>query len=134
MRDSSPQLHYITPQEQQRVSLTESRMADVHDTPDNMPPNIDPVVISWADMAKRTPFSESTFKQKFAPYLRENHYVIRDQLGKRVVYWTWESMLKAGIIRCARERQLLKAARKAERLASEQEPVIIGNTCKGIDE
>lgn len=53
------------------------------------------LLMGWAEIAKHTPFSESTIRKKFKPAMIKSGIVFKSRLGrgKRPTWWTTESLL-----------------------------------------
>jgi len=68
----------------------------------------DRILRGWTEIESITPWADTPdlLRRRDGQWLRDNGYVLKDKLGERVKVWTWESLLKAGLIMLSQRKQV----------------------------
>ena len=83
--------------------------------PKPKPAQQDRILTGWKEIASITPWADHNTQTAITghdrQWLRNNGYVIRSVIRMKTVIWTWESLLKAGMIELMRIKEQIRAQR-----------------------
>ena len=81
----------------------------------------DRILRGWKEIESVTPWANSPglLIKRDGKWLRDNGYVIKSVIGKRPVAWTWESVIKAGIIALMKRKAEIREAVRARKTGND---------------